>query len=179
MPRVSAATAFDEMGWPDDVRTPYALIEAWLRNTPPDQPAIKRREAEVRFRRIGITFAVCTESGDAERLIPFDPIPRVLAQAEWCNLRRGLEQRACALDAFVHDVYHDREIIRAGRVTERLVLHNSQFRPGMCGMDLPGRMYGRICGIDRVRVGPDDYYVPEDDCRPPPPASTTCWRTAR
>ena len=50
MPRVSAATVFDEMGWPDDVRTPYALIDAWLRDTPPDQLALKRREAEVLFR---------------------------------------------------------------------------------------------------------------------------------
>ncbi|WP_063671525.1 circularly permuted type 2 ATP-grasp protein [Dyella thiooxydans] len=155
------------MGWPDDVRTPYALIDAWLRDTPPDQLALKRREAEVLFRRIGITFAVYTEGGDAERLIPFDLIPRVLAQAEWRNLRRGLEQRARALNAFMHDVYHDREIIRAGRVPERLVLHNSQFRPEMCGLDLPGQMYAHICGIDMVRTGPNDYYVLEDNCRTP------------
>ncbi|WP_017460314.1 circularly permuted type 2 ATP-grasp protein [Dyella ginsengisoli] len=155
------------MGWPDDVRTPYALIDAWLRDTPPDQLALKRREAEVLFRRIGITFAVYTEGGDAERLIPFDLIPRVLAQAEWRNLRRGLEQRARALNAFLHDVYHDREIIRAGRIPERLVLHNSQFRPEMCGLDLPGQMYAHICGIDMVRTGPDDYYVLEDNCRTP------------
>ncbi|AND68850.1 hypothetical protein ATSB10_13960 [Dyella thiooxydans] len=164
---MSAATVFDEMGWPDDVRTPYALIDAWLRDTPPDQLALKRREAEVLFRRIGITFAVYTEGGDAERLIPFDLIPRVLAQAEWRNLRRGLEQRARALNAFMHDVYHDREIIRAGRVPERLVLHNSQFRPEMCGLDLPGQMYAHICGIDMVRTGPNDYYVLEDNCRTP------------
>jgi uncharacterized circularly permuted ATP-grasp superfamily protein len=155
------------MGWGGEVRAPYALIDAWLKNTPADQLTLKRREAEVLFRRIGITFAVYTEGGDAERLIPFDLIPRVLAQAEWQNLRRGLEQRARALNAFLHDVYHDREIIRAGRVPERLVLHNSQFRPEMSGLDLPGQMYSHICGIDMVRTGPDDYYVLEDNCRTP------------
>jgi uncharacterized circularly permuted ATP-grasp superfamily protein len=164
---VSAATVFDEMGWPDEIRAPYALIDAWLKNTPSDQMALKRREAEVLFRRIGITFAVYTEGGDAERLIPFDLIPRVLAQAEWQNLRRGLEQRARALNAFLHDVYHDREIIRAGRVPEKLILHNSQFRPEMMGLDLPGQIYAHIAGIDMVRTGPDDYYVLEDNCRTP------------
>ncbi len=163
----SGTTIFDEMGWPSGTRTPYALIDAWLKSVPAEQLALKRREAEVLFRRIGITFAVYTEGGDAERLIPFDLIPRVLAQAEWQHLQLGLEQRAKALNAFLHDVYHDREIIRAGRVPEKLILHNSEFRPEMAGLDLPGGMYAHIAGIDMVRTGPDDYYVLEDNCRTP------------
>jgi uncharacterized circularly permuted ATP-grasp superfamily protein len=137
---------FDEMGWPDAIRPPYSLIDAWLESAPPEQLALKRREAEVLFRRIGITFAVYTEGGDAERLIPFDLIPRVLAQAEWQRLRQGLEQRARALNAFLHD---------------------SEFRPEMNGLELPGRVYSHISGIDMVRTGPDDYYVLEDNCRTP------------
>ena len=158
---------FDEMGWPDEVRAPYALIDEWLKAMPADQLALKRREAEVLFRRIGITFAVYTEGGDPERLIPFDFIPRVLAQAEWQRLRAGLEQRARALNAFIHDVYHDREIVRAGHIPESLVLHNSEFRPEMAGLDLPGHMYSHVAGIDMVRTGPDEYYVLEDNCRTP------------
>ncbi len=160
-------SCFDEMGWPGEVRAPYALINAWLKSLPTDLPALKQREAEVLFRRIGITFAVYTEGGDPERLIPFDFIPRVLAQAEWQRLRSGLEQRARALNAFIHDVYHDRDIIRAGRIPEKLILHNSEFRPEMAGLDLPGHMYSHIAGIDMVRTGPDDYYVLEDNCRTP------------
>lgn len=162
-----AKPMFDEMGWPDEVRPPYALIDAWLKSMPAEQLALKQREAEVLFRRIGITFAVYTEGGDPERLIPFDAIPRVLAQAEWQRLRLGLEQRARALNAFLHDVYHDREIVRAGRIPEKLILHNSEFRPEMAGMDQPGHMYSHIAGIDMVRTGPDDYYVLEDNCRTP------------
>ncbi|MDN5940162.1 MAG: circularly permuted type 2 ATP-grasp protein, partial [Salinisphaera sp.] len=158
---------FDEMGWPDGIRPPYALIDEWLKSLSGEHLAIKRREAEVLFRRIGITFAVYTEGGDPERLIPFDFIPRIMAHAEWMRLRNGLEQRARALNAFIHDVYHDREIIRAGKIPERLVLHNSEFRPEMAGLDLPGEMYSHIAGIDLVRTGPDDYYVLEDNCRTP------------
>ena len=158
---------FDEMGWPDQIRPPYSLIDAWLKSATAEQLALKRREAEVLFRRIGITFAVYTEGGDAERLIPFDLIPRVMAQAEWQRLRKGLEQRAKALNAFLHDVYHDRDIIRAGRIPEKLILHNAEFRPEMNGLDLPGHIYSHISGIDMVRTGPDDYYVLEDNCRTP------------
>ena len=162
-----ATPVFDEMGWPENVRAPYALIDVWLKSMPAEQLALKRREAEVLFRRIGITFAVYTEGGDPERLIPFDFIPRVMAQAEWVRLRQGLEQRAKALNAFIHDVYHDREIVRAGHIPEKLILHNSEFRPEMAGLDLPGHMYSHIAGIDMVRTGPDDYYVLEDNCRTP------------
>ena len=162
-----ATVGFDKMGWPDEIRPPYALIDAWLKALPPEQLALKRREAEVLFRRIGITFAVYTEGGDPERLIPFDLIPRVMAQSEWQRLRRGLEQRVRALNAFIHDVYHEREILRAGKIPERLVLNNPQFRPEMAGLDLPHNVYTHIAGIDMVRTGPDEYYVLEDNCRTP------------
>ena len=158
---------FDEMGWGGDTRAPYALVDAWLKSIPADQLTAKRAEAEVLFRRIGITFAVYTEGGDPERLIPFDLVPRVLAQAEWQRLSRGLMQRVRALNAFIHDVYHGQEILRAGRVPRDLVLHNAQFRPEMVGQDLPFDIYTHIAGIDLVRTGPDDYYVLEDNCRTP------------
>ncbi len=158
---------FDEMRSDDQIRAPYALIDAWLRQLPPEQLAMKRAEAELLFRRIGITFAVYTEGGDPERLIPFDLIPRVLAQAEWQRLRVGLEQRVKALNAFIHDVYHERNILRAGLVPAELVLHNPQFRHEMLGLDLPHQVYTHIAGIDMVRTGPDEYYVLEDNCRTP------------
>jgi len=155
------------MGQDGEIRAPYALVDAWLRELPPQQLALKRAEAEVLFRRIGITFAVYSEGGDPERLIPFDLIPRVLAQAEWQRLRVGLEQRVRALNAFIHDVYHDREILRAGLVPADLILQNAQFRHEMLGLDLPHRVYSHIAGIDLVRTGPDDYFVLEDNCRTP------------
>lgn len=161
------ATAFDEMSDDDGIRPPYELIDAWLKELPPEQLALKRREAEMMFRRTGITFAVYTEGGDRERLIPFDLIPRVMAQAEWQRLRAGLEQRARALNAFLDDVYHQREIVQAGLMDEREILHNSDFRPEVAGLDVAGQVWAHVVGIDIVRTGPDDYYVLEDNCRTP------------
>ncbi|MBD8525121.1 circularly permuted type 2 ATP-grasp protein [Pseudoxanthomonas sp. CAU 1598] len=155
------------MGLGEAIRPPYALIDAWLKALPADQLHHKRAEAEVLFRRIGITFAVYTEGGDPERLIPFDLVPRVLAQAEWQRLKRGLEQRVRALNAFIHDIYHGQEILRAGKVPKELILHNPQFRPEMVGQDLPHNVYTHIAGVDMVRTGPDEYYVLEDNCRTP------------
>jgi uncharacterized circularly permuted ATP-grasp superfamily protein len=161
------AVGFDEMGSGDAIRAPYALVDAWLKAMPVERGLLKRSEAELLFRRIGITFAVYTEGGDPERLIPFDMVPRVLAQAEWQRLSAGLAQRVRALNAFIHDVYHGQEILRAGRVPAELVLHNSQFRQEMVGQSLPHQIYTHIAGIDLVRTGPDEYYVLEDNCRTP------------
>ena len=159
--------AFDETGLPGECLPHYELIRRWLEETPRDVIEMKRREAELLFRRIGITFAVYAEGGSPERLIPFDIIPRVLAPAEWALLSRGLTQRVKALNAFVRDVYHEREILLAGKMPPALVLHNDGFRPEMQGFDPPLDVYTHVSGIDMVRVGPTDFYVLEDNCRTP------------
>jgi len=162
---------FDEMteatGDVSCPRPPYAEIARWLAETPSDLLGLKRRQAEEMFRRIGITFTVYSDEGGTERLIPFDIIPRVLSAQEWAVLSRGLAQRTKALNAFIADAYHDRDIIRAGRIPEALILRNAAFRPEMQGFDPPGGIYAHIAGIDLVRVGPDAFYVLEDNCRTP------------
>src|SRR5262252_7713699 len=120
--------AFDEMrGHDGQVRPAYAALDAWLAGLPPDLLDHRRREAELIFRRIGITFAVYGEAESTERLIPFDVIPRILAKSEWDVLRRGLEQRVRALNAYIRDVYHRRDIIKRGVVPEELVFRNPVF----------------------------------------------------
>src|ERR1700749_1879086 len=106
---------FDEMrDSAGTVRPAYAELKDWLGQIPPDVLDFRRREAELLFRRIGITFAVYGDPEAQERLIPFDVIPRILSAAEWETLRRGLEQRVKAINAYIKDVYHRREILRAG-----------------------------------------------------------------
>ncbi len=148
-------------------RPAYRAVQDWLSRTPPDFLARKEREAEALFRKIGITFAVYTEGGDPERLIPFDIVPRVLDASEWELLASGLEQRVRALNLFVGDMYHERAIIRAGTVPERLVEGNPSFERRMIGVDVPMGVYTHIAGIDMVRTGPDEFYVLEDNCRTP------------
>ena len=151
----------------DGVRAPYARVAAWLDEIGLNLLDLRAKEAEALFRRIGITFAVYGEGGDPERLIPFDLIPRVIGAAEWDRLSAGIAQRAKALNAFLYDVYHRREILRAGRVPEALVTRNDAFLPEMIGFDPPGRVYSHIVGIDLVRTGPEDWFVLEDNCRTP------------
>ena len=159
--------AFDEMNSDGQVRPAYAGIAEWIAAHGLPALAAKRAEAEALFRRVGITFAVYGEGGDPERLIPFDVIPRILMRREWDSLARGLTQRVRALNMFMADVYGTREILRAGRVPEALVLGNQAFRREMQGFVPPGGVYTHISGIDLVRTEADEFYVLEDNCRTP------------
>ncbi len=166
MPAVYA-DAFDETGLPGPCLPHYALIRRWLDETPRDFLLHKRREAELLFRRAGITFSVYNEGSDPERLIPFDIVPRILCAEEWARLVRGLVQRVKALNAFVADVYHEREILAAGKLPAELVLLNDGFCAEMQDLDVAAGAYVHVAGIDLVRVGPNDFYVLEDNCRTP------------
>jgi uncharacterized circularly permuted ATP-grasp superfamily protein len=160
--------AFDEMtGCDGALRPSYAEFKRWLGEIRPDVLDYRRREAELLFRRIGITFAVYGEAESTERLIPFDVIPRILSAPEWDIVRRGLEQRTKAINAYIGDVYGRREILRAGAVPEDLVFQNPVFRPEMNGQKVPHDIYVHIAGIDIVRVDAETFYVLEDNARTP------------
>jgi len=163
-----ALSAFDEMHGNDDgVRAPYRSVHQWLEGQQTQDLARKRAEAEALFRRTGITFAVYGEDVATERLIPFDIIPRILSAAEWRRLAAGIEQRVRALNAFIYDVYHRQEIIRAGRIPEDLVIQNAAFLPEMMCVEPPRGVYAHIIGIDIVRTGADEFFVLEDNTRTP------------
>jgi uncharacterized circularly permuted ATP-grasp superfamily protein len=160
--------AFDEMNGVDGaVRPAYSQLSAWLSEIRPDVLDYRRREAELVFRRIGITFAVYGEADAQERLIPFDVIPRILAASEWTTLSRGLEQRVKALNLYIKDVYGKRECLKAGIVPEDLVFQNPVFRPEMNGQKVPHNIYVHVAGVDVVRVDADTFYVLEDNARTP------------
>ena len=160
--------AFDEMkGHDGGVRPAYGELARWLAEVPPDVLDYRRREAELFFRRIGITFAVYGEAEAQERLIPFDVIPRIMAGAEWRLLEKGLTQRVKALNAFIKDIYGAREILRAGVVPDDLVFRNPAFRPEMSGQSVPHDIYVHVAGIDIVRVDAETFYVLEDNARTP------------
>ncbi|WP_419914906.1 circularly permuted type 2 ATP-grasp protein [Hoeflea sp.] len=151
----------------DGVRAPYRRIADWIEESGTELLGRRNDEAEAIFRKIGITFAVYGEGGDPERLIPFDLIPRAFSASEWAILDRGIRQRARALNAFLYDIYHRGEIIKAGIIPARLVYCNSAFLPQMVGFAPPGRVYSHIVGIDIVRTGPGSFQVLEDNCRTP------------
>ncbi|HSF47232.1 MAG TPA: circularly permuted type 2 ATP-grasp protein [Burkholderiales bacterium] len=149
------------------VRPEYQPFAEWLKNTPPKRIAEKREQADLLFHRLGITFAVYGEEAGAERLIPFDIIPRIISAAEWKTLASGLTQRIRALNAFLNDVYHEQDILRAGRIPSELVLGNPAYRAEMRGVDVPAGIYCHIAGIDVVRAGEGEFFVLEDNLRTP------------
>src|SRR6478609_9334436 len=104
---------------------------------------------------------------DAERVIPFDIVPRIISGNEWRRLTQGIEQRVQALNAFLDDIYHRQEILRAGRVPKELIAANDAFLPEMIGMRPPGGVYTHIIGVDIVRTGEDEFFVLEDNARTP------------
>jgi uncharacterized circularly permuted ATP-grasp superfamily protein len=160
--------AFDEMnGTGDAVRAPYSAVSEWLDTQKLDDLKQKLLEAETMFRRTGITFAVYGKEEAAERLIPFDIIPRIISASEWRRLTSGIEQRVRALNAFMYDIYHRQEIIKAGKIPEELVIGNSAFVPEMMGVEPPLGIYSHIIGIDIVRTSENDFFVLEDNTRTP------------
>ena len=138
------------------VRTHYEAYERWLARQPAEMMKARREEAEMIFRRVGITFAVYgakdEDGAGTERLIPFDLIPRIIPAHEWQSMEKGLVQRVTALNRFIHDVYHDQDIIRAGVIPAEQILNNAQFRSVMMGVDVPNNIYSQISGIDIVRA---------------------------
>jgi uncharacterized circularly permuted ATP-grasp superfamily protein len=167
---------FDEMhDAAGGLREHYRVYERWRERQPAAEMQARREEAEVIFRRVGITFAVYgakdEDGAGTERLIPFDVVPRVIPRREWTDMRAGLVQRVTALNRFIHDVYHGQEILKAGIVPADQVLKNAQFRPEMMGVKVPGDVYSHIAGVDIVRAGHADgsgtYYVLEDNLRVP------------
>jgi uncharacterized circularly permuted ATP-grasp superfamily protein len=162
------ADAFNEMlGKDGTTRGAYAHVESWLKQLTPARAERAKEEAENRFRRQGITFAVYGQNDATERLIPFDIIPRVFAASEWRRLSLGIEQRVRALNAFIHDIYHRQEILRAGRVPRQMIIQNKAFVPEMVGIAPARWIYAHIIGIDIVRVSEAEQYVLEDNCRTP------------
>lgn len=159
---------YDEMYAADgSVRPHYAAFQRWLEETPDLQVAHKRRQAEISFHRVGITFSVYGEEAGTERLIPFDLAPRIVPAAEWRMLEAGLRQRVHALNLFLGDVYGEQRILKDGRIPLDLVTENGEYRHEMRGFQVPGGVYSHISGIDLVRAGDGEYYVLEDNLRVP------------
>ena len=145
----------------------YQAYQSWAKGYSPEAMAGKRAQADAAFRQVGITFAVYGDDAGTERLIPFDLIPRVIPSKEWTMLQKGLIQRVQALNMFIHDVYHNQKIIKAGVVPAEQIFLNAQYRPQMQGVDVAGNNYCHIAGVDIVRAGQGEFYVLEDNLRVP------------
>ncbi len=124
-------------------------------------------DAERELFNLGITFTVYTEKDAIDRILPFDVIPRVVSAADWAKVEAGVKQRVKALNLFLHDVYHERRILKDGVIPADLVLSNANYRKEMIDLDLPCRTYIHVNGTDIVRDAGGNFLVLEDNGRSP------------
>ncbi|MBK1883351.1 circularly permuted type 2 ATP-grasp protein [Luteolibacter pohnpeiensis] len=131
----------------------------------------RKSNSELYFLRQGITFNVYHDNRGTERIFPFDPVPRVIPADEWAHLEAGLTQRIIALNLFLHDIYHDQQILKDGVIPRFYIEQAKHYRPEFRGVDVPKDIYIHICGSDLIRGSDGVYYVLEDNGRCPSGAS--------
>ena len=127
----------------------------------------RQRAAELAMFQQGITFSVYGDRQGHEKIIPFDILPRIITAQAWAVLERGLKQRIMALNAFIHDIYHDQTILRDGVIPRDLVLSSACYLPACQGLTPPQNIWAHIAGIDLVRDEHGTFYVLEDNVRCP------------
>jgi len=161
---------YDEVYGADGApRSHAAALAAALDELGPDGLAEAGRRRDTIFMRQGITFEVAgPDGGDAsDRPFPLDLVPRILPVEEWRTIKRGLAQRIRALNHFVDDVYHGREIVHDGVVPWRLVISRPEFARAAHGIRPPGGVYCHVSGCDIVRDADGSWKVLEDNVRTP------------
>jgi uncharacterized circularly permuted ATP-grasp superfamily protein len=159
---------FDEMfADSQQVRGHYRAVAARLRALGMKEFQRRHHLSDLSFRNQGITFTVYGDAQGTERTFPFDPIPRIIPADEWSQLEAGLTQRVRALNAFLKDIYHERQILNDGVVPEELVLSCPHFRREVHGVSVPHDAYTHIVGTDLVRDEHGNYLVLEDNLRVP------------
>ena len=133
-------------------------------------PELNRSHASASqlLRRLGATFRL-NDSGlsGSERILPFDPLPRLISSREWSTLHTGLKQRLEAIDCFLADVYGPQLIIRDGVIPREDVESSSGWRPQLQGLTLPLNRWCHISGLDLIRDGQGTWRVLEDNLRCP------------
>jgi uncharacterized circularly permuted ATP-grasp superfamily protein len=161
-------TGYDEMfAAPGEPRPHYGTLLDRLRGLGPDELIGRSHAADLMMRHQGITFTVYGKDQGVERIIPFDPVPRLIPADEWTRIERGLTQRVRALNLYIKDVYHERHILRDRVVPPELVLGASGYRRECVGLRVPRDIYLHISGIDLIRDAQGQYLVLEDNGRTP------------
>lgn len=157
---------FDKIG---GIRPHYQSIYSQFAKMSPGNQAARQQALQQRMIEEGITFTLyqSDQSEPLERTIPFDYIPRAIAANEWEQVDLGLRQRVQALNAFLHDIYHNQNIVKDGLIPRRLIVSNTYYRPEMVSLDVPGGVYVTASGIDLIRDEHGDFYVLEDNLRSP------------
>jgi len=159
---------FDELfAKKDDVRPHYRTLAQRLGKLTRQELDRCREMADLTFLNQGITFTVYSDNQGTERIFPFDIVPRIIPSSEWRRVEAGLVQRITALNLFLHDIYHQQNILRDGIIPRFYIEQARHFRKEFMGFNVPRNIYIHICGTDLVRDDSGQYLVLEDNARCP------------
>ncbi len=159
---------YDEMFQDDGTPRPHVRLLVDTIESLSDGHLLRYQHAAERLLlQMGITFNVYGDSAGAERIFPFDLIPRIIAAGEWQHIERGLVQRIHALNAFIDDIYHDQKILKDGVIPAEVILSAASYRKQCHGLNPPWRVWCHITGTDLVRDRDGRFYVLEDNLRVP------------
>jgi uncharacterized circularly permuted ATP-grasp superfamily protein len=159
---------YDEMFTADGRPRPHVqLLLDTIQSLSDGQLLRYKHAAERLLLQMGITFNVYGDSQGAERIFPFDLVPRIIPASEWDYIERGLKQRIHALNAFLDDVYHDQKILKDGTIPADVVTSAVSYRKQCHGLNPPWGVWCHITGTDLVRDRDGQYYVLEDNLRVP------------
>lgn len=155
---------FSDDGCPRDGA--MMIIER-INGMPPEELMRRRQEAESALLHLGITFNVYGEEQGAERVFPFDLIPRIVPAAEWAWIERGLKQRIEALNRFLQDVYTKKQILKDKVIPEDIIYSATTYRKACEGLNPPRGVWCHVSGVDLVRGSDGQIVVLEDNVRCP------------
>jgi uncharacterized circularly permuted ATP-grasp superfamily protein len=159
---------YDEMFEPNGEARAHAQLVLEIIESLSDGQLLRYKHAAERLLlQLGITFNVYGDTAGTERIFPFDLIPRIVPAAEWDHIERGLHQRIHALNAFIHDIYHDQKILKDGAIPAEVVTSAASYRKQCHGLNPPFGVWCHITGTDLVRDRDGTYYVLEDNLRVP------------
>jgi uncharacterized circularly permuted ATP-grasp superfamily protein len=162
------AAFFDEMVAANgEIRPHYSKFGELFQSITTEEFNLKRQSVDLAFMRQGVTFNVYGDSAGAEKIFPFDLLPRIIPNREWEMLERGLAQRITALNLFLHDLYHEQKILKDGTIPAHYVLTGKHFRREFVNFNVPKDIYIHICGTDLIRDDKGNYLVLEDNGRCP------------
>jgi len=125
-------------------------------------------EVKTAFFNQGITFAVYSDDKKPdERIFPFDLFPRIIPNKEWMQLETGVIQRNKAINLFLHDIYHKKQILKDKVVPADLIFSSKNYLKEMIGFSPEGGIYTHISGTDLIKHVDGKYYILEDNLRCP------------
>ncbi len=158
------AEAWDEMfSGPGEPRPAYDGLISALQPMDPAELRYRADQLARVFTDRGVTF----DLGGEERPFPLDLVPRVIDAVEWDLIVRGVRQRVRALEAFLADVYSDRQVFADGVVPWRVLFTSSGFHRQVAGLVPPNGVRVHVAGIDLIRDEYGALRVLEDNVRVP------------